>query len=63
MTRPYADYTKADLMRLLESLTPGGSEFHESPETCADHIRARGRTSIKLAVKLKECEKKLKEET
>lgn len=37
----YADYTKDDLMRLLESLTPGGSEFYESPENCARFIRER----------------------
>ena len=37
----YEDYTKDDLMRLLESLTPGGSEFHESPENCARFIRER----------------------
>lgn len=37
----YSEYTKADLMRLLESLTPGGSEFYESPENCARFIRER----------------------
>ena len=39
--RSYSEYTKADLMRLLESLTPGGSEFYESPENCARFIRER----------------------
>ena len=41
MIKRYADYTKDDLMRLLESLTPGGSEFYESPENCARFIRER----------------------
>ncbi len=27
--------------RALEGLTPGGSEFVNDPETCADHIRKR----------------------
>ena len=44
----YADY-KDDLMRLLESLTPGGSEFHESPENCVRF--ARDRYSIRTRAK------------
>lgn len=27
--------------RALESLTPGGSEFHESPDNCAAYVRRR----------------------
>lgn len=27
--------------RILESLTPGGSQFHGSPENCADWVRDR----------------------
>ena len=27
--------------RLLEDLTPGGSEFHDSPERCAEFVRNR----------------------
>ncbi len=42
MMKRYTDYTKDDLMRLLESLTPGGIEFYESPENCARFIRERG---------------------
>jgi len=29
------------LMHHLESLTPGGSEFHDSPERCVDWVRER----------------------
>lgn len=28
-----------DPMRVLASLTPGGSEFYNDPERCADHVR------------------------
>lgn len=53
----YKDYTKEDLMRLLESLTPGGSEFYQSPITCVDYVNSRKRTAVKLAIKLKEVQK------
>lgn len=33
--------TKEELMRLLESLTPGGSEFHNNPELCVAWVRQR----------------------
>lgn len=29
------------LHRLIESLTPGGSEFHNAPENCAEWVRGR----------------------
>ncbi len=44
----YADYTKDDLMLLLESLTPGGSEFHESPTACVEFVRGRYSASVSL---------------
>ena len=47
----YADYTKDDLMLLLESLTPGGSEFHESPATCIEFVRARYAAGTSLVIK------------
>ncbi len=47
----YADYTKDDLMLLLESLTPGGSEFHESPATCIEFVRARYAAGTSLGIK------------
>jgi hypothetical protein len=31
----------ARIMRLLESLTPGGSEYHNEPERCAAYVRDR----------------------
>lgn len=37
-------------MRLLCDLTPGGSEFVDSPERCAAWVRARLRFNTKLAV-------------
>jgi hypothetical protein len=30
-----------ELQRLLEELTPGGSEFHDDPRRCAEHVRER----------------------
>ncbi len=39
LMKPYSEYTKDELMRLLESLTPGGSEFHNEPENCVERIR------------------------
>lgn len=53
----YADYTKDDLMRLLESLTPGGSEYYEEPETCAERIRDHQRSIKRQMVKRKEAER------
>lgn len=42
-------YTSDDLMRILESLTPGGSEFHNSPKNCAEWVRGRLGTLSKVA--------------
>jgi hypothetical protein len=28
-------------MKLLESLTPGGSEFHNNPQRCHDYVKER----------------------
>lgn len=42
-------YTADELMRILESLTPGGSEFHNSPDMCAEWIRGRLATTGKIA--------------
>ena len=53
----YTDYTKDDLMRLLESLTPGGSEYYEEPETCAERIRDHQRSIKHHMVKRKEAER------
>jgi hypothetical protein len=53
----YDDYTKDDLMRLLESLTPGGSEYYEEPETCAERIRDYQRSIKHHMVKRKEAER------
>jgi len=30
-----------EVMRALESLTPGGSEFHQEPDRCVKHVRDR----------------------
>jgi hypothetical protein len=30
-----------ELQRLLEDLTPGGSEFHDDPQRCAQYVRER----------------------
>jgi|WetSurMetagenome_2_1015567.scaffolds.fasta_scaffold590761_2 hypothetical protein len=37
-----------DLQSGLESLTPGGSEFYGSPETCLNFVRARMSTVVKF---------------
>jgi len=50
----YEDYTKDDLMRLLESLTPGGSEFYESPENCTCFVRDRFATRTRARSQLNE---------
>ena len=38
----------------LESLTPGGSEFVNDPERCAEHVRARSRGLMREIVRLKQ---------
>jgi hypothetical protein len=48
-----------DLERLLESLTPGGSEFAGSPEACARWVRARLASVGKLAAERNRCREKL----
>jgi hypothetical protein len=45
----YEDYSKDDLMELLESLTPGGGEFYRDPETCVQFVRGRYANSVHLA--------------
>jgi chromosome segregation ATPase len=42
--------------RLLESLTPGGSEFAGSPEACARWVRERLSSVGKLAVERNRCQ-------
>lgn len=42
-------YTSDDLMRILESLTPGGSEFHNNPKACEEWVRGRLGTLSKVA--------------
>lgn len=61
-----------DAMRALESLTPGGSEFHDSPHNCVECVKrtldARWRAIIKgkrrereLQARIAELEKQLAE--
>ena len=38
--------------QLLESLTPGGSEFYNDPEYCVKHIREYQQNQHELIVKL-----------
>jgi hypothetical protein len=45
-----------DMERLLESLTPGGSEFAGSPEACAKWVRARLASVGKLALERNRCQ-------
>ena len=39
------------LGRLLEDLTPGGSEFHQNPQFCADFVRKRLASQAPAAIK------------
>lgn len=57
IAKPYAEYTKDELMQLLESLTPGGSEFHQSPMTCVEFIRDRRRVAVAATAKRRNAEK------
>ncbi len=40
-----------DAMRLLEILTPGGSEFHENPQRCAAWVQERLDSAQRLTVR------------
>jgi phospholipid N-methyltransferase len=31
--------SRVNLMRMLESLTPGGSEFYNDPEACVEYVK------------------------
>ncbi len=44
--KPYSEWTKDQLMHLLETLTVGGSEFYQCPENCAQHVRERITTTM-----------------
>jgi len=39
------------LNRLLESLTPGGSEFHDNPEYCVEWAKSRLESNWRIAKK------------
>lgn len=51
-----AEASRTELMRLLESLTPGGSEFHNDPKTCAEWIQSRGDFAKQQIIKRREAE-------
>ena len=38
-----------ELVFAIEALTPGGSEFHDSPERCLEWIRERLRVVAEIA--------------
>ncbi len=40
-------------MRVLEGLTPGGSEYHNDPERCAAYVRDRLNQQHRLIVRFK----------
>lgn len=40
-----------DAMRLLESLTPGGSEYYENPQRCAAWVQERLDSAQRLTVR------------
>ena len=40
-------------MKLLEGLTPGGSEFFENPENCEAYIRRRLESQHRMILRLK----------
>lgn len=61
MSKPYSQYTKDELMSMLESLTPGGSEFHHEPETCVRFVKDRQRTAITATLKRREAEERCNE--
>lgn len=47
----------AQARKVLESLTPGGSEFHNNPEMCESYIRERlrnGHKAMKDRVRLQQ---------
>lgn len=48
-----------ELMTILESLTPGGSEFHNSPKNCAEWVRDRLATSGKIAAERNDLRRQL----
>lgn len=57
MSKPYSQYTKDELMSMLESLTPGGSEFHQEPEACVRFVKDRQRTAVMATMKRREAER------
>lgn len=63
--KPKAPYDRDALMRLLESLTPGGSEFYENPENCVEWIQRRLASSfdllLKAHIRIRDLEKQLAE--
>lgn len=44
------------LLRMLESLTPGGSEYHNDPERCVEYMRARLKGAVQQALRRKAAE-------
>lgn len=44
---------RENLKRLIESLTPGGSEFHDAPETCVEWVRRRLASAVSEVQKRK----------
>jgi hypothetical protein len=50
------EFQTEELLRALESLTPGGSEFHNSPGTCINWIQWKLGTVVKQVQKRKEAE-------
>jgi hypothetical protein len=51
----------AEARKLLESLTPGGSEFSNNPQACHDFIKDRLIMMAKLALRNKELREQLGE--
>ena len=51
-----AEAERNKLMRMLERLTPGGSEFHDDPERCVEWIQSSIHLSAKHIIERKRAE-------
>lgn len=47
LTKAEAERTRVD--RLLQSMTPGGSEFHNDPHRCVEYVTERRKTNLEMA--------------
>lgn len=54
-------YTLEELVKELEKMTPGGSEFHNDPGRCLEFIQERQDTVIKIALERKRLRERVAE--